>query len=209
MNSKRIFDILFSSGVLVFGAPIYLAIFLLIALSSRGSPFYKSVRMGQKGKLIDCWKFRTMHLNADAKLEALLATNPSLQAEWDVYHKLKTDPRLTKIGKFLRRTSLDELPQFWNVLKGDLSIVGPRPIEIRSPSNAAAEIQERYHERADKILSVKPGITCIWQTCGRNQLTFDKRAELEIQYIETQSFWLDLKIILKTIYIVLFPKGAY
>lgn len=147
--------------------------------------------------------------NAERHLGDILAKDKELRAEWETYHKLKEDPRLTKVGKFLRRTSLDELPQFWNVLKGDLSVVGPRPIEIRCPEQAELEIREKYLDKTDKILSVKPGITCIWQTCGRNLLPFEKRAELEEKYVDCQSFWLDLQIILKTVYIVFFPKGAY
>lgn len=209
MHGKRLFDICFSSLVLLFGSPVYLILFLLIALTSRGSPLFKSLRMGQGGKLIYCWKFRTMVQNAERHLGDILAKDKELRAEWETYHKLKEDPRLTKVGKFLRRTSLDELPQFWNVLKGDLSVVGPRPIEIRCPEQAELEIREKYLDKTDKILSVKPGITCIWQTCGRNLLPFEKRAELEEKYVDCQSFWLDLQIILKTVYIVFFPKGAY
>jgi len=205
---KRIFDIIFSCFVLIFGAPIYLFLFLLIKLTSKGPVFYKGLRMGQNGKLIYCWKFRSMCINAEEQLETILKQNHHLHEEWKTYHKLKHDPRLIKIGKFLRKTSLDELPQFWNVLKGELSIVGPRPIEIRTPHLAKEEIREKYHGKTDKILSTKPGLTCIWQTRGRNCLTFEKRAELEEEYVDTQSFWLDLSIILKTIYNLLIPKGA-
>ncbi len=209
MSGKRVFDILFSSSVLLFGSPIYLLLLLLIQMTSKGPPLYKSLRMGQGGKLIYCWKFRTMVLNADSHLESVLKTNPKLREEWDTFHKLKKDPRLTIVGRFLRKTSLDELPQFWNVLKGDLSVVGPRPIEVRYPEQAVDEIRQRYRERTEKILSVKPGITCIWQTQGRNLLSFEERAALEEKYVDSRSFWLDLRIILKTIVIVLFPKGAY
>ncbi|MBS0629035.1 MAG: sugar transferase [Verrucomicrobia bacterium] len=209
MSGKRVFDIIFSSCVLFFGSPIFLFLLLLVQLTSKGPPVYKSLRMGKGGKLIKCWKFRTMVLNADAHLDAILKANPPLRTEWETFHKLKKDPRLTLVGGFLRKSSLDELPQFWNVLKGDLSVVGPRPIEVRFPQRAIEEIRERYRERTEKILSVKPGITCIWQTQGRNLLSFDERAALEERYVETRSFWLDLKIILKTIPAVIFPKGAY
>lgn len=206
---KRLFDIFFSSCVLVFGAPIYLILILLVKFTSKGPAFYNGIRMGQGGKLITCWKFRTMCVNAQEKLKAILDKNPQMRHEWETYHKLKDDPRLTAIGHFLRKTSLDELPQFWDVLMGKLSVVGPRPIEIKFPDDADNEIRGRYGERTDTILSAKPGITCIWQVRGRNALTFDERAKLEEEYVDTQSLWLDLKIIMKTVYVLLFPKGAY
>jgi len=206
---KRLFDICFSGCVLLFGAPVYLLLMGLIKLTDPGPAFYKGARMGQGGKIIYCWKFRTMCVDAEKKLQAILESDPEMLQEWKMYHKLKNDPRLTKMGNFLRKSSLDELPQFWNVLKGDLSVVGPRPIEIKKLEQAASEIREKYKEKTEKILSAKPGITCIWQTQGRNLLTLEQRAILEEKYIDTQSFFLDLKIILKTICILLFPKGAY
>lgn len=206
---KRLFDISFSLAALTFGAPLYLFLILLIKLTSKGPAFYKGLRMGQYGELIYCWKFRTMCIDAESKLQTLLDTNPKLREEWETYDKLKEDPRLTKIGPLLRKTSLDELPQFWNVLKGEISVVGPRPIEIKDPERADAEIRQRYRGRTDKILSAKPGLTCIWQVSGRNLLTFEERALLEEEYVDIQSFWIDMKIIVKTIYILLFPKGAY
>lgn len=209
MSIKRIFDIIFSGLVLLCGAPIYLLIALLMKLTSKGPIFYKNLRMGQAGKLIYCWKFRTMCIDAQGKLDKILLENPKMREEWKTFHKLKNDPRLTLIGNFLRKTSIDELPQFWNVFKGDLSVVGPRPIEIRFPNKAWDEIKERFKDKTEKILSAKPGITCIWQTKGRNNLTFEKRTLLELEYVENQSFLLDLKIILKTIYILIFPKGAF
>src|ERR1700751_3088818 len=119
---KRLFDLIFSSAMLLLIAPFFLSIMFLIAITSRGPIFYKGLRMGHRGKLIYCWKFRTMCLDADARLKEILASDPALLVEWQAYFKLKKDPRLTRIGKFLRKTSLDELPQFWNVLKGDLSV---------------------------------------------------------------------------------------
>jgi len=207
---KRLFDLLFSGCALLFGSPLYLLLIFLVKATSKGPAFFKGLRMGQNGKLIYCWKFRTMYLGADKKLEELLEKDPQMRYEWETFHKLKSDPRITKIGQFMRSTSLDEIPQFWNVFRGDLSIVGPRPIEVRYPERALDEIRERYGARTEKILSVKPGITCIWQTCGRNELTFDERAKLEEAYVDTQSFWLDLKLIAKTFWVLLFsPKGAY
>lgn len=206
---KRLFDICSSFAFLLGLSPLYFLLILLVKVTSPGPVFYKGLRMGKEGNLFYCWKFRTMCMDAETCLRDLLATNPHLQQEWATYFKLKNDPRLTPIGKFLRRTSLDELPQIWNVLKGDISVVGPRPIAIESREEAWKEIQEHFGEFTEKILSVKPGITCIWQTRGRNLLTFAERIHLEVEYIEKQSFWLDLKIIFKTIPILIFSKGAF
>lgn len=141
-------------------------------------------------------------MDAEEKLKKLLAENPSLKKEWETYFKLKNDPRISSVGRFLRKTSLDELPQFWNVLKGDLSVVGPRPV-------TEEEVKKYFRNKASKILSVRPGLTGIWQTSGRNLLTFDKRVELEEQYIDKQSFLLDLGIIFKTIPRLFFSRGAF
>ncbi len=206
---KRIFDICFSALALFFGSPLYLTLLILVKCTSKGPIFYTSHRMGQNGQLLRCYKFRTMCTDARERLQNILLSDPQMKYEWDTFHKLKKDPRLTVMGHFLRKSSLDELPQFWNVLRGDLSIVGPRPIEIENRENALSEIRGRYGDKTDKILSVKPGITCIWQIKGRNELTFEKRALLEEEYVDTRSFFLDLKIILKTIFIWIFPKGAY
>lgn len=206
---KRLFDILFSSLVLLFASPLYLFLYILVKSSSPGPALYKGLRMGRNGRIIYCWKFRTMVVHADQKLQALLKNNPQFKQEWETFHKLKKDPRLTKIGSFLRRTSLDEIPQFWNVLKGDLSVVGPRPIEIRERQNAYEEIRCRYRQRTEKILSIRPGLVSLWQLQGRNDLTMQQRAHLEEQYVNSQSLKLDIKIICKTLLILLFPKGAY
>ena len=207
--TKTIFDLVFSILFLILALPIYLLIMLLVKCTSPGPIFYKGLRMGKNGKLFECWKFRTMCVDADEKLHHILQTNPELNEEWKTYFKLKNDPRLTPIGKFLRTASLDELPQMWNVLKGDLSIVGPRPIAIENPQNAAEEIRKHFGDKTDKILSVKPGLTCIWQTRGRNLLTFEERVLLEEKYVDSQSFLLDLQIILKTIPVIFFPRGAF
>jgi len=206
---KRIFDIAFSLTFLTVFFPIYLITALFVKITSPGPIFFKGLRMGQNGELITCFKFRTMCIDAEEKLDELLKSAPQLRYEWETFHKLKKDPRLTKIGNFLRKTSLDEIPQFWNVLKGDISVVGPRPIEIRVREKAWEEIEARYGAKTKKILSAKPGITCIWQTRGRNNLTFQKRIQFEEEYIDSQSLWLDLKIIFKTVLILFSLKGAY
>lgn len=199
---KRAFDVLFSAVVLSLGSPIYLAIALLIRISSPGPAFYACTRVGRGGKRIRCWKFRSMCIDAEKRLEELLASDPALRQEWEMYYKLKRDPRIFFVGKLLRKTSLDELPQFWNVLKGDLSVVGPRPI-------TEEEVTKYLKEKAAKILSVRPGITGLWQTSGRNLLTFDERIKLEEEYVDRQSFALDCLLVFKTVPAVLFPKGAF
>ena len=206
---KRAFDLLFSLTALIVGLPLYLAISLLVKATSPGPALYCGLRMGHHGKVIHCWKFRTMCENAEKKLQYILDQGPEAREAWNTYHKLKKDPRLTPIGGFLRKTSLDELPQFWDVLMGRLSVVGPRPIEVKAHDTALKEIQERYKEKTDLILSAKPGITCLWQIRGRNALTFAERTVMEEEYVKTQSFWLDLKIIAQTIWILLKTKGAY
>lgn len=207
--AKRLFDIVFSLMVLIIGFPLYFFLILLIKMTSKGPVFYKGLRMGRYGRLINCWKFRTMILDADQKLEEILQNNCDLKKEWETYHKLKQDPRLTKVGAFLRKCSLDELPQFWNVLKGDLSVVGPRPIDIRNSEKAFEEIWSKYFQSTNKILSVRPGMISLWQLKGRNHLTIKERAAFEEEYVNRQSLFFDLKIICKAISILLFPKGAY
>lgn len=199
---KRFFDILFSLCVLIIGAPIFLLLAFLIKCSSKGPVFYKSERIGRHFQPIGCWKFRTMHLDADQKLRSLLLHSPELKKEWDLYQKLKNDPRVHPIGRLLRMTSLDELPQFFNVLTGELSVVGPRPF-------LEDQVTQHLGEKASKFLSVQPGITGIWQVSGRNLLTFQDRLALEERYIDSQSFLLDLKIILKTFPALFSTRGAY
>lgn len=200
--SKRLFDIFFSVFTLIFASPLYLLIALSIKCSSKGAIFYGSTRIGKSGKQFVCWKFRTMFEDAELRLKNILEHDPVLQREWEVFWKLKNDPRVTSVGRLLRKISLDELPQFWNVLKGDLSVVGPRPVTLD-------EIKKYYGEKAEKILSMRPGITGVWQTSGRNLLAFEDRVLLEESYIDQHSFLFDLKLILKTISTLFFSKGAY
>lgn len=202
VSAKRIFDILFSLGAILFFLPLGLIIALLIKGTSPGHIFYSCKRVGKDGQPIYCWKFRTMCQDADKKLQEILHQNPELKQEWDTYYKLKDDPRVSGIGKILRKASLDELPQFWNVLVGDLSVVGPRPV-------TEEEIQKYFGEKASKILSVRPGLTGIWQISGRSLLTFEERIRLEESYIEMQSLIFDLKIIFKTIPMIFISRGAF
>ncbi len=202
MTFKRLFDIAFSLFVLFTLSPLYLLIGIAIKLSSDGPIFYKSVRVKKNFELFPCWKFRTMYIDADRRLAEILEKDKILKEEWNLFRKMQNDPRITPLGKFLRKTSLDEFPQFYNVLKGDLSIVGPRPY-------FQEEIDVYVKDKAPMILSIKPGLTGIWQTSGRNTLTIMQRIALDEKYLETQSFFLDIKIIFKTIKLIFISHGSY
>ena len=199
---KRSFDIFFSLSVLILGAPLFLLLMLFIRASSPGKVVYSHKRVGRGGKFFQCYKFRTMFSDADDRLKKILAKDANLKKEWEATFKLKNDPRVTKIGAFLRKTSLDELPQFWNVLKGDLSVVGPRPV-------IEEELKKFFGEKSHRILSIRPGLTGLWQISGRTNTTYQKRILLDEEYIEKKSLWFDLKLIGKTVPVMLFKKGAY
>jgi undecaprenyl-phosphate galactose phosphotransferase len=207
---KRIFDILFSIFIIILISPVYLIISFFVLISTKGNIFYISKRVGRGGHIINCIKFRTMHKNADKHLKDILNKNIALKKEWEKFQKLKKDPRITKTGSFLRKTSLDELPQFFNVLKGDLSIVGPRPFVLIGPiEDFENEIKKYLGDKTNKILSIRPGITGLWQVSGRSEITIKERIKIEENYIDNQSFFKDLYLILKTIKIIFFPKGAF
>ena len=200
---KRLFDIVFSLSVLILFSPIYIILALLIALSSKGPVFYVQQRVGKNYRSFNCIKFRTMVNNADEMLVEIMATSPDLREEFESNFKLKTDPRITRIGHFLRITSLDEFPQFWNVLKGDMSVVGPRPL--------VEEELPKYGDYIGHVLTIRPGITGLWQVSGRNDIPYPRRVQIDLHYVNFRSFWLDLWIILKTVNVVIMPKnkGAY
>ena len=202
-TAKRIFDIVFSLSVLIILSPLYLILTLAIAFSSPGPIFYIQKRVGKNYKIFRCIKFRTMVNDADAVLASIMANSPELQTEFESNFKLKNDPRITPMGKFLRLTSLDEFPQFWNVLKGDMSVVGPRPLV---PEEAC-----KYGDRMDKVLTIRPGITGLWQVSGRNDIPYPRRVQMDVYYVSARSWLMDLWIILKTITVVIFPSdnGAY
>ena len=202
---KRPFDFIFSLLVIIATLLIFFIIALLIKLTDKGPIFFKQIRPGLNGKPFTVYKFRTMYLNNEEILQEYLEKNPKAREEWEKYRKLKTyDPRVTPIGRILRKFSLDELPQFFNVLKGDMSVIGPRPYIEKE-----FEEYKIPQEIRKKLLSVKPGITGLWQVKKRNEATFEERVKMDLEYIENQSFWLDLKIILKTIWVILTGKGAY
>jgi len=207
---KKIFDFLFSLIIVVLLSPIFLLIGIVIKLSSKGPVLYRSRRVGVGGRLFDCLKFRTMYVDADDKLKAILNIDPESRREWKQFLKLKCDPRITPFGKLLRKTSLDEMPQFFNVLFGDISVVGPRPFAIMgNEANFMSELRGYLGDRVEKILSIKPGITGLWQTSGRNELSLADRVRLDEVYVDSRSFLGDLVLIAKTVPAVLTARGAY
>lgn len=200
---KRSGDIVFSLALLGLGSPVFLFLALLVKLSSPGPVFYVQRRVGRGYRRFGCIKFRTMRPDADAVLARVLHDNPALQSEYERDFKLKRDPRITPIGRFLRRSSLDELPQFLNVLRGEMSVVGPRPIVDKELN--------RYGPYMDEVAAVRPGLTGLWQVSGRNNLSYKKRVKLDLAYARGRSFFLDLAIILRTFGVLLLPmdRGAY
>tara|TARA_B100000212_G_scaffold333009_1_gene301897 strand:+ start:6768 stop:7415 length:648 start_codon:yes stop_codon:yes gene_type:complete len=201
--AKSIFDIIFSIIFLFIGLPAFLVIALLVKFSSSGPIFFYHKRIGKNGKVFDCIKFRTMYPESKDILQNLLNNNEELKLEFKRNHKLKNDPRITPFGRFLRKSSLDEIPQFLNVLKRDMSIVGPRPI--------VNEEKVKYGEDLPKILKIKPGITGLWQVSGRNNLSYKKRVDLDLIYTKNLNFLMDLRILIRTFGVILFPRdrGAY
>ena len=197
---KRLTDTLLAGLVFVCVSPLFAVIPVLIKLTSRGSVFYRQTRLGKGGRPFRIWKFRSMYADADARLERLLASNPRARREWERSFKLARDPRVTPLGWLLRKTSLDELPQLFNVLAGDMALIGPRPI-------VAAEV--RYYGDAYSIFSsVKPGVTGLWQVSGRSDTDYTRRVALDTHYVLNWSPWMDIWIFLRTICAVLLMRGA-
>jgi len=200
---KRGFDIFFSLFAILLFSPIFLIIAVLIKINSpKGEIIFGHKRIGKDGKLFKVYKFRTMVPNAENILQELLKNNPEKKEEYEKDFKLKDDPRIIPIvGNFLRKSSLDELPQFFNSLIGDMSIVGPRPI-------IQAEI-EKYGKYANKLFSVKPGVTGLWQVSGRNDISYNERVNLDMNYIDKRNLFEDIRIVFETVRVMLFRKGAY
>lgn len=202
---NRIIKYLFDMIVTIVGticiSPLLIAIAIWIYKDSPGPVIFKHIRVGKDGKEFPCYKFRSMCIDAKEKLEELLQNNPEARAEWERDFKLKHDPRITKSGAFLRKTSLDELPQLFNVLKGEMSLVGPRPI-------IKAEM-ERYGEHIDDYLMVRPGIAGMWQCSGRNDIDYTERVQMDSWYVRNWSVWLDIMILWRTFKAVFAKKGAY
>lgn len=195
---KRAMDITGALSAIVILSPILVLVAVAIMLDSRGGPIFRQARVGRGGRVFTCWKFRSMVRGADQLLDGLLAQN---EAEGIIF-KMKDDPRRTRVGRFVRRTSLDELPQLWNVLRGDMSLVGPRPPTVR-------EVLQ-YDERQLARLAATPGITGLWQvTLRRERHDLADMVALDVEYADRMSFWLDTQILLKTLPTVLFGKGSY
>lgn len=194
---KRILNLLCSFVCIIILSPFFLIISIFIKITSKGPVFFIHERVGLNGKKFKLIKFRTMVNNAE---EMIASFSPEQKKEWEENYKLKDDPRITKIGKFLRRTSLDELPQLINILKGDMSIVGPRPV--------VDEELNWYGDKKDKLLSVKPGLTGWWAVNGRSNVPYPERCDLELYYVDHISFALDAIIILKTLGVIIKKDGA-
>ena len=198
---KIVFDFVLTSVGTIIILPILIFIALWIYIDSPGPVIFKHIRIGKDGKEFPCYKFRSMCIDAKEKLEELLKNDPEVRAEWERDFKLKNDPRITKSGAFLRKTSLDELPQIFNVLKGQMSLVGPRPITKME--------MERYGKYINDYLMVKPGITGMWQVSGRSDIDYNERVLLDSWYVRNWSVWIDIVMLFKTIKVVFFRKGAY
>lgn len=196
--AKRVLDILGSACALLLLSPLLGFVALLIKLEDRGPVLFRQTRVGKDGREFKMLKFRSMRVDAEARLKELLAKN---QHSGGITFKIKDDPRVTRIGKWIRKYSVDEFPQFWNVFRGDMSLVGPRPPVPREVALYTLADRRR--------LAVKPGITCIWQVSGRAEIDFPGQVQLDVRYIESRSFWEDVKILFKTIPAVLTGSGAY
>lgn len=195
---KRFFDMTVSAIALLVLSPLFLIVALLIGLNSKGSIFFPQMRVGKGGELFKMWKFRSMYIDAEARKATLIKQN---EMKGGVLFKMKKDPRVTPVGRFIRKFSIDELPQLWNVFIGDMSLVGPRPplpIEVA-----------QYTPYQRRRLTITPGITCIWQVSGRSEIPFEKQVKMDLEYIANQSFWFDMALLLKTVPAVLKAKGAY
>jgi lipopolysaccharide/colanic/teichoic acid biosynthesis glycosyltransferase len=200
LTTKRLIDVIGAAAALIMMAPLLLLIACLLLLFERGPILFRQVRVGRGGRRFMCLKFRTMIIDAEEALEKYLTTNMDARREWEASQKLKKDPRITPLGHFLRRTSLDELPQLLNVLGGQMSLVGPRPIV---PDEIA-----RYGDQLEAYLSVRPGITGLWQVSGRNDCNYNERVQLDARYVSEWRLYRDLIILLRTVPAVLRQRGS-
>lgn len=197
---KRVLDTLMTVIAFALSSPLFVILPILIKATSEGDVFYRQQRLGKGGKRFSVWKFRSMYADADERLEKLLSSDPAAAEEWRRDHKLRRDPRVTPLGKFLRMTSLDELPQFFNVFLGNMSLIGPRPI-------VDAEV-EKYGDSYGIFSSVRPGVTGLWQVSGRSDTDYTRRVALDSYYVMNWSPWMDFWILLRTVYVVVLMRGA-
>jgi len=197
---KRTFDIVGALSIITMLMPA-LAFLIFMVARDGGNPIYGHERVGRNGRKFKCLKFRSMVVNSKEVLEEVLRTDPVARAEWDKDFKLKNDPRITRIGHFIRKTSLDELPQLWNVVRGEMSLVGPRPV--------IEDELERYAGDVDYYFMAKPGMTGLWQVSGRNDVDYETRVYFDSWYVKNWSLWNDIAILFKTIGVVLKRDGAY
>jgi lipopolysaccharide/colanic/teichoic acid biosynthesis glycosyltransferase len=198
-GAKRAFDLLLAVALLPVVAPVVALIAAAVMIADGGRPLFGHLRVGRSGRAFRCWKIRTMVPDAQARLVRHLAENPDAAAEWMESRKLSEDPRITRMGDFLRRTSLDELPQLWNVLRGEMSFVGPRPV----PEDEL----ELYGAARAGYCEMRPGITGLWQVSGRNEITYGERVALDLEYLRRMSLSLDAAVILRTALVLVRPNG--
>ncbi len=199
-NEKWLLDKTLAVIAFVLLSPFFVIVPLLVKLTSRGPVFYRQPRLGKRGRPIRVWKFRSMYADADERLKSILASDPARRAEWEANFKLTDDPRVTPLGRFLRKTSIDEFPQLFNVFVGDMALVGPRPIVGKEVAN--------YGAAYETFSSVKPGITGLWQATGRSDTDYARRVALDVQYVLNWSPWMDIWILFRTVFAVLFMRGA-
>lgn len=198
---KPLLDLVIVFLVLPIALPLGLILAAMVRLTSRGSALYRHRRIGQYQQALYVWKFRTMYEDSDHVLEQHLNAHPEARDEWALTHKLRNDPRITPLGRLLRKTSLDEIPQLLNVLAGDMSIVGPRPI--------VNEERVKYGSYFRTYLHALPGITGLWQVSGRNDIGYAERVQMDVRYVEQWSLWMELKILFKTFFVIFHREGAY
>lgn len=193
--SKRIMDLVIATTALVLATPVMIVVALLIKITAGGPAVFSHSRVGFGGKPFNCYKFRSMVMNSEEVLKAYLEANPDAGMEWEETHKIRDDPRVTRLGWMLRKSSLDELPQLFNIIRGDMSCVGPRPI--------VHDELKRYGDHAGEYLRTRPGLTGLWQVSGRSSVDYPSRVALDSQYVRNWSVWLDLTILVRTVFAVM------
>jgi Undecaprenyl-phosphate galactose phosphotransferase WbaP len=198
---KRALDFVMAALAVVFLSPLLILIYALLKIFDPGPALFTQLRVGKDGKTFTVYKVRTMRTDAQVRLDQLLANDPNAAAEWSGYQKLRNDPRVTRLGSFLRRSSLDELPQLLNIVRGEMSLIGPRPV-------TSAEVH-RYGIDYPYYVAVRPGVLGLWQVSGRNRLTYQERIALDVRYVRTWTIWTDISILVRAIPVVLLGKGAY